>query len=451
MAIAKRAITGKGMMPPLANQNMKSLGVCNEKAYASLNPVSLLSIKGANGCVPSEESHECSTRHSDIVKTCTGLTMPITTITTTTVITSTMHMTPSGVTSTMTTMSTTVTDVVETKGKHKISDEHGPPTKNKRLLLDETEDTDVSSGDLMKRMLKEIIGLHSVVEGVDKKVEMIQEEHKTWRDRLNAVEGDLGEVKQSLEMAHNLVNDEKAERIKDVVDLRSDIAEHSKEIGTNVQLLKTQATEVKSIKSTVNEMKSEISRIQGRQDQMDKPIAELKQQIGQASDNTEYAVNWTIIAQNVWFKEEEDLMRVARTIIHKALGLEQVNILRAHRLNGRESGAGLVKIEVDKESSVKLILGKKHDLKNNPVKEIKDIYLRKSKKEETLVMERNVDLILRDMGVCDDYVRLPSGYLKREDAFSSSDSSQRGRGHPRGGRGGHGGHICGQCRWNSDV
>ena len=48
-------------------------------------------------------------------------------------------------------------------------------------------------------------------------------------------------------------------------------------------------------------------------------------------------------------------------------------------------------------------------------------------------MERNVDLILRDMGVRDDYARLASGHLVRRDEFRGG----RGRGTGIWGRGGN--------------
>ena len=51
------------------------------------------------------------------------------------------------------------------------------------------------------------------------------------------------------------------------------------------------------------------------------------------------------------------------------------------------------------------------------------MYLRQSKKEEQLVMERNEDVILKEMGVRHDYVRLSLGHLvpKRHQPERGSD------------------------------
>ena len=81
---------------------------------------------------------------------------------------------------------------------------------------------------------------------------------------------------------------------------------------------------------------------------------------------------------------------------------------------GRAKGKGLVKIELENKDTVSAVLRHKNMLNESEVCEICEIYLHKSKKEEVLMMEHNVDLILCEVGVHDDFVRLPSGYLKKK-------------------------------------
>ena len=82
------------------------------------------------------------------------------------------------------------------------------------------------------------------------------------------------------------------------------------------------------------------------------------------------------------------------------------------------------------------VLSRKKDLKDVPVEEIRKVYLQQSRKEEVLMMERNLDLVLGDMGIRDEYINLPSGHLVRKESYGAP----RGRGgcvHGcRGGRGG---------------
>ena len=63
---------------------------------------------------------------------------------------------------------------------------------------------------------------------------------------------------------------------------------------------------------------------------------------------------------------------------------------------------------------MKLVLHNKRKLGDSNVKEIQEVFLHASKKEEILVMERNVDRILTDMGMRDDYVCLHTRYLVRK-------------------------------------
>ena len=130
-------------------------------------------------------------------------------------------------------------------------------------------------------------------------------------------------------------------------------------------------------------------------------------------------------------------MKIAETIIHKALDLTAVKILRCERKSGKQTGSGLIKIELERPEDLKRVLKVKKELKNTPVKEMQDIYLRQAKKSEQLVLEQNMNIILCDMGMQHDYRRLPSGHLvHREQGEFAPRSYHRGAsGHGRGGRG----------------
>ena len=147
----------------------------------------------------------------------------------------------------------------------------------------------------------------------------------------------------------------------------------------------------------------------------------------------EYPVERTIVAQKVKYEEGEDPVQLARDIINKALNLTTVEVVRVERKSGQKtkSGTGLVKIELKRDSDVKLVLGQKKEL-------MRTIFLRKSKCEEVLMIERNLDMVFTDMGVREDYIRLPSGHLvcKENSGYSRGadyrmGSNKRGRGGQR--------------------
>ena len=145
--------------------------------------------------------------------------------------------------------------------------------------------------------------------------------------------------------------------------------------------------------------------------------------------------------QNVWYHQDEDLPKVCSTIIHEALNLLEIKIVQCEHKSGWETGTGLVKIELESNNEVKMILKKKQELRNSQVKELSDVFLRQSKKEEVLLMERNLDLVMRDMGVCENYVCVSSGHLVRRDCLNANQ--QWGGGPPRSQGRGHGS----QGRW----
>ena len=92
---------------------------------------------------------------------------------------------------------------------------------------------------------------------------------------------------------------------------------------------------------------------------------------------------------------------MSSTILHKALKFTEndVKIIRVVHKSGANIGSSLIKIELENPDEVKLVGRNKSMLRNSSVKELRDVFLRPSKCEETLVVERNIDLILNDMGV----------------------------------------------------
>ena len=87
----------------------------------------------------------------------------------------------------------------------------------------------------------------------------------------------------------------------------------------------------------------------------------------------------------------------------------------------------LIKVELESNADLKMVLKHKSLLKDSSVTEIRQVYLHQSRKEEVLVMERNIDLILSDMGVREDYVPLPSGHLIKRSDYRGASYRQGGR------------------------
>ena len=130
--------------------------------------------------------------------------MPVTTVCTTTTVTSSMMVcgeVTQATKSATTTTSITVDDCdITTKWKKTEETNDDEDNVNKRRNL--------SNDGLMERVLTEVMGIKNMVGDLNIKVSKIQEETKDWKKELSEVTREIGEVKESVNMAHNLICDE---------------------------------------------------------------------------------------------------------------------------------------------------------------------------------------------------------------------------------------------------
>ena len=71
-------------------------------------------------------------------------------------------------------------------------------------------------------------------------------------------------------------------------------------------------------------------------------MAEIQAKLNdnQSVQSSRFVLEKTIVAQNMWYKEDEDLNRVASTIINKALNLPEVKIVDVERKSGKGKRKG---------------------------------------------------------------------------------------------------------------
>ena len=237
-------------------------------------------------------------------------------------------------------------------------------------------------------------------------------------------------VGESVSSAHARINNEEKLRKEEIEKIHVKLQEQATENATTVTLIKTQSGQMKDVGEKMRNVNVKLDELESKQLSALQPMNELKDQVHELLGNVKFPVKKTVVAQRVWYEENEDLFQVASTIINKALELDDVTVVNVERKSGWESGSGLLKIELKSTDEVKRVLKIKNKLKTVPAKEMRAVYLRQSKKEEVLLMERNQDFILRELGKRDGVVRLPSRHLVRRTNFQSG---QGGRG--RGGRG----------------
>ena len=82
----------------------------------------------------------------------------------------------------------------------------------------------------------------------------------------------------------------------------------------------------------------------------------------------EFPIKQTLVTQNVWCSESEDLTKVAETILYKALkfNMNDVHIVRVLHKSGWEKGVVvLVKIERQSAEELAMVLKAKSELRKS--------------------------------------------------------------------------------------
>ena len=258
-----------------------------------------------------------------------------------------------------------------------------------------------------------------------------------WKRRFEKLEQECSKLKGSVEMAHNLIQDESSTWKSEIVALKCILTQQSTDHSGTVQIVKVHGSQLKNINEMLKGVNNRIDMALEEQQKLNALIQNMKMKMDEALGAVDFPVKKMLVCQNVWHKQDEDLMKVAKLIVNTTLELPDIKILNVECKSGFKGNAGLVKIEIESENVVKEVLRQKRKLKNAPAKELREVFLRKSKSQEALVSERNQDIILQEIGIRNEYIRLPTGHLTKK-------SNRYGNTGGRGSRGGCGGRGAGR-------
>ena len=323
------------------------------------------------------------------------------------------------------------------ENKRKRDEDRNSRQANKRRNIDaanqtelETMPEEVNATEMMKMMYREVMGIKNTMNSVNEKIEQMQMENSAWRTRFETLEKNCDELKDSVELAHNLIQDDRKTNQCAIREVKETMKEQFKGFSSHTNVVNSQSGQIKTLEDTVRNVSVRLDVAIEEQGQISAPLQNMKTRIDEVLGNIDFPVKKTIVAQNVWYKENEDLFAIAKLIIHDTLDLPDIKIIRCECKSGTESGSGLIKIELENTSDVVSVSKNKQKLRDAPAQELRDIFIRPSRSAETLIAEKNEDTILREMGVRNEYVRLATGHLAKK----------KHRYHPKGGvRGGRGG------------
>ena len=121
------------------------------------------------------------------------------------------------------------------------------------------------------------------------------------------MKGDVNEVKESVELVHNLLNDEVKNRQTDINHLKNEMADCGKEASQNLQLIKNHTSQLKVLGDSAKNIKSDVDRIGTEQKNLISLMNKLKHEVEELVGAVEFPVKCIIVAQNIWCKEGENL------------------------------------------------------------------------------------------------------------------------------------------------
>lgn len=147
-------------------------------------------------------------------------------------------------------------------------------------------------------------------------------------------------------------------------------------------------------------------------------------------DQEEFPLNKTVVAKFVRQPEGEDILNIAKMVIHEFLELPSINIIKAKSMSKDEDGYGTIKILLEKPEDLSLVLQNKQALSEyDEDYDVKCIRIRQSKSKEQLVLELNCDMILKTLELQDNFWRHDNGWLipRKPSAGKGRGDNFRGR------------------------
>ena len=304
-------------------------------------------------------------------------TMPTTTvITTTACTTSAINGCPMqggmlSTTSIMTTSTTMVTDDNDMKtkdNKRKRDDDLKDNRKSKIRASQEEPDKgrdEMESTKLMKEMFKEVLGIKSTmntmggqISAINEKMEIMQRENAVWRQKIVNLESNCTELKSTVEQTQQMVYAETSKRQKGFRDVQEQLKLQAEELKPNTQAIKKHDKQITTLDENFKGIMAKVDELFSNRERLAAPLENLKSKVESALGEVNFPVKKTIVAQNVWFDEDEDLGKKVELIINRTLELPDIKIVNIERKSSFK-GVGLVRVELESNEHLKAVLKNK--------------------------------------------------------------------------------------------
>ena len=250
-----------------------------------------------------------ATASSPVATSTPGNTMPTTTVVSTTSIST--FTTSEGIGSTSTTSVIMSATSVSTQddlnsyhngdGKRKTPSERSDEVSPKRQNRSKDDE---ASRDVLNTLLKELTQIREDVRSgntkMEKKMSEIQTENNNWKAKFCSLEKELVTVKESISNVN--------------VTLKAEISD----ISTKQQMLG----------ATVADIMTKYDKLENNPAEQSAPLENLKSHVEEMIGDIDFPVSKTIVAQNVVYSEGENLQDLASDLIHNAMELPEVFVVK---------------------------------------------------------------------------------------------------------------------------
>lgn len=246
--------------------------------------------------------------------------------------------------------------------------------------------------DKSDKCLKGVESLREVVDSQGKSISALQND-------LRSVRGDISSLNRTLEAQ------------------KASLAVTASELGNKIETMSVQPT-VQGDLSVDAEQRIE---------QLERRIRQLENSDTTAVNvpaATPFSVEKTIMMVRVYIKDGMTPIDVARLVIHDALRLKEVQIVNIADMgvfNGRHS----LKVELGSTGDVRLVMEQKACLSSSALKDLRSVFIRRSKTPQQRVHDHNQRVMMRAMKMEGKYVtdRLGRLRLVAEDGAGESGVS----------------------------
>lgn len=272
----------------------------------------------------------------------------------------------------------------------------------------------------------------------------------------NLMKDSLDKMSKKNDELIKVVSDKNEECVKSIGELRNMVGVQ----GSAIEVVKTDmaaaSAEVKTLTKTVDQVKTNLNKqlfdlsaktnaLEGKTenqkmefsnaakkhiDSLERRIRDLERSGEKDADGNVSQVPFpnekTLMITRVYLKEGLDVDEIVKLILHGALKLTTLRIIRVEDM-GVYFGRHSLKVELETAQAVKDVMDHKSLLSTSTLKDLRSVFIKRSRPAYQRVQDHNYKVMMRELNIGDKYRTDRSGrFVLRDDTGSADRSSVSG-------------------------